>query len=324
DALPVPKAMKPGYRNPDGTLATATQTQWAVRQKLNDQPAGVSVPGFGAGYQDAMGERPMANDGQPKTFFNPKTGVTSSKTMNFGGAMRGTHQLFPGAKGTSYKNLVGQAKTAFDLLAAQPILYHIRIGVNPVSFTTSDVVPINSAGATVALPPGATPARGTAAGSFKMPASAQYNFNKAFVANAMINLEYGNPIIVRMENDIDLNPGCMDRQDFGAPDWAFLTHLHNGHTAPESDGQPHHLIDNEGGYQPGQWSDNLYLGYGAGGLDQEKQSFLWFHDHRMHHTGPNVYKGMVGLMPHYDPPTANNPGGIDSGDERTGLRLPGV
>ncbi|MFL5373911.1 MAG: multicopper oxidase family protein, partial [Myxococcales bacterium] len=87
---------------------------------------------------------------------------------------------------------------------------------------------------------------------------------------------------------------------------------------------PHHLIDNEGGYQPGQWSDNHYLGYGAGGLEQEKQSFLWFQDHRMHHTGPTVYKGMVGLMPHYDPPTANNPGGIDSGDERTDLRLPGV
>jgi FtsP/CotA-like multicopper oxidase with cupredoxin domain len=50
----------------------------------------------------------------------------------------------------------------------------------------------------------------------------------------------------------------------------------------------------------------------------EKQSFLWFHDHRMHHTGANVYKGMVGLMPFYDP-------GFDDGDEtnRKGLRLPG-
>ena len=72
-----------------------------------------------------------------------------------------------------------------------------------------------------------------------------------------------------------------------------------------------------GGYQPGQWCDNLYLGYPAGGDDREKQSFLWFHDHRMHHTGANVYKGMVGLMPHYDPK-------IDSGDETKGLRLPGV
>jgi hypothetical protein len=35
------------------------------------------------------------------------------------------------------------------------------------------------------------------------------------------------------------------------------------------------------------------------------------------HTGANVYKGMVGLMPLYDPV-------VDNGDERRGLRLPGV
>jgi FtsP/CotA-like multicopper oxidase with cupredoxin domain len=124
----------------------------------------------------------------------------------------------------------------------------------------------------------------------------------------MINAEYGKPVCVRFENDLDYNPLCLDRQDFGAPDWGFLTHLHNGHTAPESDGQPHHMSDHEGGYQPGEWCDNLYLNYPAGGDDREKQSFLWFHDHRMHHTGANVYKGMVGLMPHYDPV-------LDPGDE---------
>src|SRR6185369_9307292 len=134
DALPVPKAMKPGYRNPDGTLATATQTQWAVRQKLNDQPAGISVPGFGAGYQDSFGERPVPNDGSTFQFKNPKTGGITTKTMNYGGAKAGTHQLFAGGKGTTYPTLQGQAKTAFDLLNANPILYHIRIGVNPVSF----------------------------------------------------------------------------------------------------------------------------------------------------------------------------------------------
>ncbi len=149
-----------------------------------------------------------------------------------------------------------------------------------------------------------------------LPKSTRYTFNGTF-PGPMINAEYGKPVCVRFENDLDLNANCLDRQDFGAPDWAFLTHLHNGHTAPESDGQPHHLTENDGGYQPGQWCDNLYLGYPAGGDDREKQSFLWFHDHRMHHTGANVYKGMVGLMPHYDPK-------IDSGDETKGLRLPGV
>lgn len=35
----------------------------------------------------------------------------------------------------------------------------------------------------------------------------------------------------------------------------------------------------------------------------------------MDHTGSNVYKGMVGLYPIYDPKN-----GMDMGDERQGLR----
>jgi FtsP/CotA-like multicopper oxidase with cupredoxin domain len=47
-------------------------------------------------------------------------------------------------------------------------------------------------------------------------------------------------------------------------------------------------------------------------------SSMWFHDHFEQHTGANVYKGMAGLYPIYDP-------GIDDGNEATSqLRLPGV
>jgi FtsP/CotA-like multicopper oxidase with cupredoxin domain len=73
------------------------------------------------------------------------------------------------------------------------------------------------------------------------------------------------------------------------------------------------------GFRPGQWVYQLYLNWPAGGDDREKQSFFWFHDHRMDHTGSNVYKGMVGLFPIYDPKN-----GLDMGDERQGYRLPGV
>jgi FtsP/CotA-like multicopper oxidase with cupredoxin domain len=154
-----------------------------------------------------------------------------------------------------------------------------------------------------------------------LPASTIYGFNGTF-PGPMVNFEYGKPAIIRFENDLDLNPLCVTRGDFGAPDWAFLTHLHNGHTAPESDGQPNHMQDNEGGYQPAQWCDNLYLN--TRGRDDSEASFLWFHDHRMHHTGPNVYKGMVGLMPHYDPFSVTGTPGLGPGDETKGLRLPGV
>ncbi len=70
------------------------------------------------------------------------------------------------------------------------------------------------------------------------------------------------------------------------------------------------------GYLPGQWCDNLYLIYPAGGDDSEKQSFFWFHDHYMDHTGANVYKGMVGLCPIYDPRRidwATRPGAAPAG-----------
>jgi FtsP/CotA-like multicopper oxidase with cupredoxin domain len=73
------------------------------------------------------------------------------------------------------------------------------------------------------------------------------------------------------------------------------------------------------GYPVKSFVDNLYLNWPAGNDDREKQSFFWFHDHRMDHTGSNVYKGMVGLYPIYDP--KNN---LDAGDETKGLRLPGV
>ena len=161
-----------------------------------------------------------------------------------------------------------------------------------------------------------------AAGTVRdLPLSTIYGFNGQF-PGPMINAEYGKPALVRFINELDQNPQNLDRQDFGAPDWSLLIHLHNGHTAPESDGNPHYSMrqgPKHEGYRPGMWVDNLYLNWPAGNDDREKQSFFWFHDHRMDHTGSNVYKGMVGLFPIYDPKN-----GMDMGDETKGLRLPGV
>jgi FtsP/CotA-like multicopper oxidase with cupredoxin domain len=213
------------------------------------------------------------------------------------------HQIWPGAIGYP-----------------DPIVYKINVQVNAHAFTTSQVRPINAKGKpTVSFDAsGKTYPAGTVR---YLPPSTIYGFNGTF-PGPRINAEYGKPCLVRFENQLDQNPLNLDRQDFGAPDWSFLTHLHNGHTAPESDGNPHYSMrygPKHHGYQPTQWLDNLYLNWPAGGDDREKQSFFWFHDHRMDHTGSNVYKGMVGLYPIYDPKN-----GMDMGDERQGLRLPGV
>lgn len=189
-----------------------------------------------------------------------------------------------------------------------PMYYRIKLQVSSHSFTTLKAVPINAAENVVLAPP---PFQ-TSVGALILPPSTIWGFNGQF-PGPMINAEYGRPCLVRFENELGDDQG-LDSQNFGAPDQAFLTHLHNGHTAPESDGNPNHKPCP---YGPGQWVENLYLNWPAGGDDREKQSFFWFHDHRMDHTGANVYKGLIGLYPIYDPIK-------DNGDERTGLRLPGV
>jgi FtsP/CotA-like multicopper oxidase with cupredoxin domain len=207
----------------------------------------------------------------------------------------GTHQLYPGQVGTVCENM------------PQPIVYRIPLKVAPHSFSSSPVrtlVPYKDVNG-VNVPAGTVVSR--------LPPSTIYGFNGQF-PGPMINAEYGKPCLLRFENHLDENPLNLDRGDFGDPEYGFLTHLHNGHTAAESDGNPHHKPE---AYQPGDWVDNLYLNYPAGGDPNEKMSFLWFHDHREGHTGANVYKGMAGLYPIYDPD-------LDPGDETRGLRLPGV
>jgi FtsP/CotA-like multicopper oxidase with cupredoxin domain len=196
----------------------------------------------------------------------------------------------------------------------EPLYYRLALQVGQHNFTNSKVQPILSNGKPVG--PGAP-----GYGLHKLPPSTIYGFsgtphipNSAAFPGAMIYARYGQPVNLRLENQLHLDGG-LDRIDFGSPEWGFLTHLHNGHTACESDGNPNWRSN--GGYHPQQWCDNLYLNFAPDNDPGEKQSFLWFHDHYMHHTGANVYKGMVGLYPLYDPI-------LDPGDERLGLHLPGV
>jgi FtsP/CotA-like multicopper oxidase with cupredoxin domain len=229
----------------------------------------------------------------PSTWRDPRTGALAPPRPGRGGqdSDGGTHQVWPSTLGLP-----------------EPIYYKIDLRVSEHRFTSSLVQPIDAVGNPVTPPDGIR-------GPRSVPASTIYGFYGTF-PGPRINAEYGRPVLIRFENHLHENPLNLDRQDFGAPDLAFLTHLHNGHTAPESDGNPHYRPD---GYEPDQWVDNLYLNYPAGGESAGEQTFFWFHDHRMDHTGANVYKGMVGLYPLYDPVR-------DACDERNkkGYRLPGI
>jgi spore coat protein A len=81
-------------------------------------------------------------------------------------------------------------------------------------------------------------------------------------------------------------------------------HLHGGKTPPESDGYPTDLILPQG------WEHDP-AAHGHGGYDaflcsnqrskdyiypnQQQGATLWYHDHRMDFTGPQVYRGLAGF-----------------------------
>jgi FtsP/CotA-like multicopper oxidase with cupredoxin domain len=72
------------------------------------------------------------------------------------------------------------------------------------------------------------------------------------------------------------------------------THLHNAHTASESDGYPMDFI------QSGEFWDHHYACFPASMDEEEKLTTLWYHDHMMSSTAPNVYAGLSGFYLMFD------------------------
>jgi spore coat protein A len=81
-----------------------------------------------------------------------------------------------------------------------------------------------------------------------------------------------------------------------------VVHLHGGHTPAGSDGYPIDLIMPEGGvagehhHDMGAMTRDVSVGsrtytYPMG----QRAATLWYHDHRMGFTGPNVYRGLAGF-----------------------------
>jgi len=129
---------------------------------------------------------------------------------------------------------------------------------------------------------------------------------------------YGEPIIVRRINDlpeIGNQPGH-SKLRFALP--SSTSHLHNAHTASESDGYPNDWLN------PGEYWDHHYANFPSGFDDREKLSTLWYHDHRMDFTATNVYAGLDGFYLLFDERAENGaaPDTGDHDDETIGWRLP--
>jgi FtsP/CotA-like multicopper oxidase with cupredoxin domain len=119
---------------------------------------------------------------------------------------------------------------------------------------------------------------------------------------------YGEPILVRRYND--LPPVGRGKVQFAMP--RTTSHLHNAHTASESDGYPMDYIGS------GEYWDHHYACFPAGHDPKEKLTTLWYHDHMMDFTAANVYAGLAGFFLFFDEQ--------DSGDENdrnpNAFRLP--
>jgi FtsP/CotA-like multicopper oxidase with cupredoxin domain len=147
-----------------------------------------------------------------------------------------------------------------------------------------------------------------------VPPSTTWRFRDTVNNNVspIIRANYQEPIVVRIHNRLPANNG-----GFGINQ--TTTHLHNGHTASESDGSP---VDF---YDAGKFKDYHYPNVRAGfasthaplGDLRETMSFLWFHDHRFDFTAQNVYKGLASMYLLFSADQNQ-----DTGDEGTGFRLP--
>jgi FtsP/CotA-like multicopper oxidase with cupredoxin domain len=119
---------------------------------------------------------------------------------------------------------------------------------------------------------------------------------------------YGEPILVRRINGLPEFGTSVGDAHLGFALPSTTTHLHNAHTASESDGYPGDWIN------PGEYWDHHYGNFPSGHDDREKLATLWYHDHRMDFTASNVYAGLDGFYLLFDEADAN--------DDAKGWNLP--
>jgi FtsP/CotA-like multicopper oxidase with cupredoxin domain len=145
-----------------------------------------------------------------------------------------------------------------------------------------------------------------------LPPTYVWGFN-GIVPGPTILEHYGEPVIVRFHNALNAN-----HTGPGVPE--ITVHLHNGHTASESDGFAGDF------FGTGLFKDNHYVNIYAGfdespqtlGDPFEAQYTYWYHDHRAMATAPNTYKGLAGMYLLFD----NRDSGNEEDTNPDALRLP--
>ncbi|HWP43984.1 MAG TPA: multicopper oxidase domain-containing protein [Blastocatellia bacterium] len=120
-----------------------------------------------------------------------------------------------------------------------------------------------------------------------------WGFDGKYPAPTILNA-YGHPTLVRFRNQLPANTSTFGRNE-------ITIHLHNGHTASESDGFAGDF------FGTGLFKDNHYANAYAGidafggiGDPREFMHTFWYHDHRAAFTANNNYMGLNGFYLAYN------------------------
>jgi len=119
---------------------------------------------------------------------------------------------------------------------------------------------------------------------------------KGITPGMTFHAKYGEPVFLRRINSLPPVGAANIRFALPSP----TIHLHNAHTASESDGIPQDY------FNPGEFWDHHYANFPAGFDKRETMSTLWYHDHRLDFTAPNVYAGLSGFYLLFDEMDAND------------------
>src|SRR5438128_1906102 len=141
----------------------------------------------------------------------------------------------------------------------------------------------------------------------QLPPTVMWGYD-GMVPGATFLAQSGTPFLVRFVNDLPTN----DPVGIGEP--ITVIHRHGGFQFEEDDGYP---LDT---FCSGQSRDFFYPNEPDDGLEQNEHSTLWYHDHAIDITGPNVYRGLAGFFLNFDE-VDSIAGELDTNPRA--LRLPG-
>ena len=144
----------------------------------------------------------------------------------------------------------------------------------------------------------------------ELPTQTIWGYDRIFPGPTFVE-HYGTPTLVRIRNNL-----LPDAHGPGAPQ--ISTHLHNLHCASPSDGFPSDFYPRWSGAPIGSFRDHHYPHCYAGmdddrykatdGDTRESLGTLWYHDHCLYFTAPNVYRGLAGFYLLFDE--------LDTGNEK--------